>query len=192
MNRFLSGSLLAAALLTTQPALAAELAGTHIDDRASVAGNELVLNGAGLRTRFMLKVYTIGLYLPKRSESAVSAITGAGAKRIQITTLRDLSAEDFANALIDGVRKNHGEADLANLQGRLDEFRTTLLGIRAAPNGTQVRIDWLPASGTRLSIGNETRGKDIPGEDFFRALLRIWIGDKPVDEDLKNALLGKR
>ncbi|HRH73849.1 MAG TPA: chalcone isomerase family protein, partial [Zoogloea sp.] len=78
------------------------------------------------------------------------------------------------------------------LQGRLDEFRTTLLGIRAAPNGTQVRIDWLPASGTRLSIGNETRGKDIPGEDFFRALLRIWIGDKPVDEDLKNALLGKR
>lgn len=192
MNRFLSGSLLAAALLTTQPALSAELAGTHIDDRASVAGNELVLNGAGLRTRFMLKVYTIGLYLPKRSESAVSAITGAGAKRIQIITLRDLSAEDFANALIDGVRKNHGDADLANLQGRLDEFRTTLLGIRAAPNGTQVRIDWLPASGTRLSIGNETRGKDIPGEDFFRALLRIWIGDKPVDEDLKNALLGKR
>ncbi|MBN8283730.1 chalcone isomerase family protein [Zoogloea sp.] len=191
MNRFLRGSLLAA-LLTTQPALATELAGTHIDDRASVAGNELVLNGAGLRTRFMLKVYTIGLYLPKRSESAVSAITGTGAKRIQITTLRDLSAEDFANALIDGVRKNHGEADLANLQGRLDEFRTTLLGIRAAPNGTQVRIDWLPASGTRLSIGNETRGKDIPGEDFFRALLRIWIGDKPVDEDLKNALLGKR
>lgn len=191
MNRFLRGSLLAA-LLTTQPALATELAGTHIDDRTSVAGNELVLNGAGLRTRFMLKVYTIGLYLPKRSESAVSAITGTGAKRIQITALRDLSAEDFANALIDGVRKNHGEADLANLQGRLDEFRTTLLGIRAAPNGTQVRIDWLPASGTRLSIGNETRGKDIPGEDFFRALLRIWIGDKPVDEDLKNALLGKR
>lgn len=192
MNRFLSGSLLAAVLLTTQPALSAELAGTHIDDRASVAGNELVLNGAGLRTRFMLKVYTIGLYLPKRSESPVSAITGAGAKRIQIITLRDLSAEDFANALIDGVRKNHGDADLANLQGRLDEFRTTLLGIRAAPNGTQVRIDWLPASGTRLSIGNEMRGKDIPGEDFFRALLRIWIGDKPVDEDLKNALLGKR
>ena len=192
MNRFLSGSLLAAALLTTQPALSAELAGTHIDDRASVAGNELVLNGAGLRTRFMLKVYTIGLYLPKRSESPVGAITGAGAKRIQIITLRDLSAEDFANALIDGVRKNHGDADLANLQGRLDEFRTTLLAIRAAPNGTQVRIDWLPASGTRLSIGNETRGKDIPGEDFFRALLRIWIGDKPVDEDLKNALLGKR
>lgn len=192
MNRFLSGSLLAAALLTTQPALSAELAGTHIDDRASVAGNELVLNGAGLRTRFMLKVYTIGLYLPKRSESPVSAITGAGAKRIQITTLRDLSADDFANALIDGVRKNHAEADLVSLQGRLDEFRTTLLGIRAAPNGTQIRIDWLPASGTRLSIGNETRGKDIPGEDFFRALLRIWIGDKPVDEDLKNALLGKR
>lgn len=192
MNRFFCGSMLAATLLATQPAFAVDLAGSHIDDRANVAGTELVLNGAGLRTRFMLKVYTIGLYLPKRSDSPVSVSASPGAKRILITTLRDLSAEDFANALIEGVRRNQSDADLANLQSRLDEFRTTLLGLRTAPSGTQVRIDWLPASGTRLSIGNETRGKDIPGEDFYRALLRIWIGDKPVDEDLKNALLGKR
>lgn len=194
MNRFVRSPLLAAALVLTLPTTAAalEVAGTHIDDKASVAGNELVLNGAGLRTRFMLKIYTIGLYLPRRSDSTATVSSSAGPKRIHITTLRDLSAEDFANALIDGIRKNHSDAEFTGLQGRVEEFRTLLLGLRTAPSGTQVRIDWLPGSGTRLSIGNEARGKDIPGEDFYRALLRIWIGEKPADEDLKNALLGKR
>jgi hypothetical protein len=155
-----------------------------------VAGSDLTLNGAGLRTRFMLKIYTIGLYLPKRGEAPLA--TSGGPRRIQIVTLRELSAEDFANALIDGIRKNHSETELAGLQSRVEEFRSVLLGIRTAPSGTQVRIDWLPANGTRLIINNEVRGKDIAGEDFYRALLRIWIGDKPIDEDLKNALLGKR
>ncbi len=194
MNRLFRSPLLTTtlslALSLALPASAAEVAGTHIDDKASVAGNELILNGAGLRTRFMLKVYTIGLYLPKRGETPLA--TSGGPRRIQIVTLRELSAEDFANALIDGIRKNHSDAELAGLQSRVEEFRSMLLGIRTAPSGTQVRIDWLPTSGTRLIINNEARGKDIAGEDFYRALLRIWIGDKPVDEDLKSALLGKR
>lgn len=190
MNRFFRSALLATATFLALPAGAAEVAGTHIDDKASVAGTDLALNGSGLRTRFMLKVYTIGLYLPKRGEAPLA--TASGPRRIQIITLRELSAEDFANALIDGIRKNHSDTEFAGLQSRVEEFRSILLGLKTAPSGTQVRIDWLPASGTRLSINNEIRGKDIAGEDFYRALLRIWLGDKPVDEDLKNALLGKR
>ena len=75
MNRFFRSPLPAAALslalslFLALPASAAEVAGTHIDDKASVAGSDLTLNGAGLRTRFMLKIYTIGLYLPKRGEA---------------------------------------------------------------------------------------------------------------------------
>lgn len=190
MNPALRAALVAATLLATSPAPAAEIAGVHIDDKTTVAGNELTLNGAGLRTRFMLKVYTIGLYLPQRSDTPLTA--SPGPKRIQIDTLRDLGADDFANALIEGIRNNSSDAEFAALQGRVEEFRALLLGIRKAPRGTQVRIDWLPASGTRLSVNNEVRGKDIPGEDFYRALLRIWLGDKPVDESLKNALLGRR
>ena len=78
MNRFFRSPLPATALslalslplslplFLALPASAAEVAGTHIDDKAIVAGSDLTLNGAGLRTRFMLKIYTIGLYLPKR------------------------------------------------------------------------------------------------------------------------------
>ena len=173
------------------PALATDIAGIHFDDRTAVAGSDLTLNGAGLRTRFMVKVYAMGLYLPRRADTADAVASQPGPKRIQIVTLRELSAEQFADALLDGLKKNHSEAEFAKLQARSDEFRTALLGLKSAPSGTQIRLEWLPASGTRLSVGNDARGKDIPGEDFYRALLRIWLGDKPVDADLKNALLGK-
>jgi hypothetical protein len=51
--------------------------------------------------------------------------------------------------------------------------------------------DWLPEGGTRLSINGKQLGKDIAGEDFYRALLRIWLGSKPAQDDLKELLLGK-
>ncbi|MDD2669724.1 chalcone isomerase family protein [Zoogloea sp.] len=191
LHRHLRQALLATALIIALPAHAADIAGVRFDDKATVAGSELVLNGAGLRTRFMLKIYAIGLYLPKRADSAEAVSTTSGPRRIQIVTLRELTAEQFADALVEGLKKNHSETEFIKLQARADDFRNALLSLKTAPNGSQIRLEWLPGSGTRLSVGNEIRGKDIPGEDFFRALLRIWLGDKPIDQELKNALLGK-
>ena len=190
MHTFLRRAFLAAALCTSLPAFAADIAGVHFDDKASLSGSEISLNGAGLRTRFMLKVYAIGLYLPKRAGSLDAIAATSGPKRIQIITLRELTAEQFADALIEGLKKNHSEAEFIKLQARSDDFRNALLNLKSATSGTQIRLEWIPGSGTRLSVGNEIRGKDIPGEDFYRALLRIWLGDKPVDAELKNALLG--
>lgn len=185
---------LAALLLSTALGMpstfAADVAGVHFDDHAAVAGSDTVLNGAGLRTRFMLKVYAIGLYGPKRADTVETFAAVPGPKRIQIVTLRELTAEQFADALLDGIRKNTSDAEFTRLQPRADEFRAQLLALKSTPSGSQIRIEWLPASGTRLSVGNEVRGRDIPGEDFFRALLRIWLGEKPVDGELRNALLG--
>ena len=191
LRRAFAAASLATALFAALPAQAADIAGVRFDDRTAVAGSDLALNGAGLRTRFMLKVYAMGLYLPRRADTPDAVAAQPGPKRIQIVTLRDLTAEQFADALVEGLKKNHSEAEFAKLQARSDEFRAALLALKAAPAGTQIRIEWLPASGTRLSVGNDARGKDIPGEDFYRALLRIWLGDKPADADLKNALLGK-
>lgn len=179
------------ATLVTLPARSAEVAGVHFDDRALLAGSELVLNGAGLRTRFMLKIYAAGLYLPRRADNLEAIAASVGPKRIQIVTLRDLSAEQFADALIDGLKRNHDETEMARLQARADDLRNAVLSLKSAPAGSLIRLEWLPGKGTRLSIGNASGGPDIPGEDFYQALLRIWLGDKPADQDLKKALLGK-
>lgn len=191
MKPFLRTALLAIAMLTGHAAHAGDIAGVHFDERASLANSELQLNGGGLRTRFMLKIYAIGLYSPKKADNLEALLAQAGPRRIQIVTLRELTAEQFADGLVEGLRRNHTEAEYARLQARIDEFRAALLSLRNAAPNTVIRLEWLPGSGTRLLVGNEQRGRDIPGEDFQRGLLRIWLGDKPVDSDLRSSLLGR-
>ncbi|MBK6972107.1 MAG: chalcone isomerase family protein [Sterolibacteriaceae bacterium] len=179
---------IAACLIAAPAFAAAEVAGIKFEDTEQVAGQATVLNGAGLRTRLFFQVYAMGLYLPKKEASAAAAIGASGAKRVHIVTLRDLTAEQFAEALVKGFAENHDAAEMAKLQARLDEFKATLLSIGAAKKGTQISIDFVPGSGTRLLVGSNQKGKDIAGEDFYAGLLRIWLGSKPVDADLKAAL----
>jgi hypothetical protein len=188
MNRFIAILLLAFSL----PAFAAlDVAGVKFDDTAKVGAGDTVINGAGMRKRAFFKVYAIGLYLPQKAASAADAISAKGAKRIAIVTLRDLTAEQFVDALIDALKANHDETALKALQPKIDQFRSTMLAIGNAPEKSVVNLDWLPDSGTRLTFNGATKGSDISGEDFYRALLRIWLGDKPAQDDLKEQLLGK-
>ena len=118
-------------------------------------------------------------------------LAAKGSKRIAISLLRDLSAQQFVEALQEGVANNHSEAEMVGLKDRLKQFSDTLLAAGEPKTGTSVVIDWLPESGTRLTINGQVKGKDIAGEDFYKALLKIWLGNKPVQDDLKQALLGK-
>jgi hypothetical protein len=61
--------------------------------------------------------------------------------------------------------------------------------IKEAKKGMTITLDWT-GSATQLTVNGKPAGKPIAGEDFYRALLRIWLGDKPVQSDLKKALLG--
>jgi hypothetical protein len=80
---------------------------------------------------------------------------------------------------------------MSALKERLKLFSDAMLSVGEAKSGTRVLIDWLPESGTQLTVNNQVKGKDIAGEDFYKALLRIWLGNKPIQDDLKQALLGK-
>ena len=174
------------------PAFAAlEVAGVKFDDKTKVGAGETVVNGAGLRKRAFIKVYAIALYLPQKQAAAAEVLAAKGPKRIAIVTLRDLTAEQFVDALLEALKKNHDEATLVALQPRIDQFRANMLSIVNAPEKSVVHLDWLPETGTRLTFNGTAKGSDIPGEDFYRALLRIWLGDKPAQDDLKEQLLGK-
>lgn len=173
------------------PASAAtDVAGVKFDDAAAAGGTELVLNGAGLRKKAFFKVYAIGLYLPARTDSAATVLGAKGGKRIQIVTLRELSAEQLAEALGKGVEDNNSEADMARIKSRYEEFRTALLSMGKVAEKSDIRIEW-NGSATRVLMNGMQKGRDIAGDDFYAALLKIWLGDKPVQSDLKEALLGK-
>ena len=180
---------LLALLVLAFPAWSAEVAGIKIEERAAVGKTDLVLNGAGLRKRFVFDVYAIGLYLPQKTATAAAILKHPGPKRIAMYMLRDVPADQFSDALADGIRENHSEAEAKALLPRLGQLVAVMAEVREAKKGMLIKLDWT-GTGTQVVVDGKPVGKPIAGEDFYRALLRIWLGERPVQEDLKKALLG--
>lgn len=174
------------------PVHSAEVAGVKLEDRDKIANSELTLNGAGLRKRAFFQVYAIGLYLPEKKTTAAEAIGAAGPKRVAIHMLRDVGAEQFADALMDSMRDNHSEADMKALEPRARQLAAIMAEMKEAKKGMRISLDWVPAAGTQMTVEGKPAGAPIAGEDFYRALLRIWLGENPVQADLKKALLGEK
>ena len=177
---------LAAAGVGAQPA---EIEGVKLDPVAQVGAATLQLNGAGVRTRAIFKVYVAALYVPQKSVDAATLLAQKGPRRVAITMLRNVDAETFAGALNDGLRSNHTEAQLGAMKPQIDALNATLKAVGEAKKGDVIHFEFVPDGGTRVTVNGQPRGSAIAGEDFFTAVLRIWIGDKPVDGALKKGLV---
>lgn len=189
--RTLAAVLIAVAAVSA--ALAAEVAGVKLDDKVRIApgGPELVLNGAGIRTRFFVKVYVGALYLPEKKTTAADVLALGGAKRMHLAMLRDLTAQQLADALNEGFAANNPPADQERYKAQLAELLGVMNSLGAAKSGEAIALDFAPESGTRVLVNGAAKGKPIPDEGFYRAILKVWLGDKPVDADLKRGLLGQ-
>lgn len=179
-------------VLPFQAQAAVEVRGVKFADTATVAGQPLQLNGAGVRVKVIIDVYAAGLYVGKRDTSAQALVSQPGAKSMQIVLLRELTGEEFADAMVKGFRKNNSEADVARFQPRLDELRKTMVAFGTVKKGTAIQLNFVPGAGSRTLVDGAQKGVDIPGDDFYAALLKIWLGAKPVDDDLKDGLLGAK
>jgi len=178
---------LAATLAAAQPA---ELEGVKLAPTAAVGPATLQLNGAGVRTRAIFKVYVAALYVPQKATAAPALLAQHGPRRIALTLLRNVDAESFAGALNDGLRNNHRPEQLAAWKPQIDALNATLQAVGEVRKGDVVHFEYQPDAGTRVTVNGQPRGAAIAGEDFYAAVLRIWLGDKPVDGGLKQGLLG--
>ena len=169
------------------PLQAAEVAGVKFDERVRIADTELALTGVGLRQRFIFDVYAMGLYV---RDAKADPVLQPGAKRIAIHMLRDVDADTFTQALVDGMRPNHDAATMKALEPRIGELSAVMAQMKEAKKGMAITLDWLPGAGTQMTVDGRYIGAPIAGEDFYQALLRIWLGPRPVQDDLKKALLG--
>jgi long-chain acyl-CoA synthetase len=178
-----------AALLLAASSFAAEIEGVKLADKAQVGGSELALNGAGVRTRVFFRVYVGALYLQNKAGSTEAVLGDAGSKRIAMHMLRDLEAEQLLSAFNDGLKKNHAPGELAKLEPQVKQLDSIFAAVKAVKKGDAVLLDYLPGVGTRVTVRGEDKGT-IAGQEFNRALLRIWLGDQPADVSLKKAMLG--
>jgi hypothetical protein len=182
--------LVAALLSLPAVASAARVAGVELQDQMQLGNCELSLNGAGLRRRVFFDVYVAGLYLTEKRQSAVEVLALAGPKRISITLMRDLPVKRLVDGLTGGVRGNSSPGEHEAVKGRVEEVAAVLLAVQQGRKGDVITFDWLPDTGTTVSLNGEVMGQDIPGKDVYCALLRVWLGDHPTSTGLKRALLG--
>ena len=166
---------------------AADVGGVKLAEMAAVGGQDLVLNGAGIRTRAIFKVYVGSLYLPAKA-GTLDAVLAKGPRRIQMNLLRTLSADQLADALADGLKENNSAVELDAVKAQTEQLTAIMKSFGEAKEGDVVTLDFVDGA-TRVGFNGAARGS-IPGEAFNRALSKIWLGDKPVQADLKKAMLG--
>jgi len=174
-------------LLHVQPALGREIAGVSVPESVTIKNKVLVLNGAGIRKKFIIKVYVGSLYLTVKRSSVMEILDDPGAKRIVMNFLyKEVSADTLVEGWNEGFAENNSSQELLQLQDRIRQFNAFFSTVR---KDDEIRLDYLPGEGTQVWINDTLKGS-VPGEDFSRALLKIWLGPNPPDIKLKEAMLG--
>ena len=189
MRKLLPGALLISSVLlapAAAPAAAATLAGVTLPDKAEAAGQALVLNGLALRTKFFIKVYVGGLYLPAKERSPGKVMGADAPRRMSFHFLYSVSAEQMCDAWDEGLADNSPSAPGDVKAG----FKTLCGYMEAIPKGNEMVLTYLPGQGTQVEVNGKTKGT-LPGKATADAVLATWIGPHPgPGEDFKKGVLG--
>ncbi|TBO34597.1 lipoprotein transmembrane [Aquabacterium lacunae] len=177
--------------LSATGAWAAEVNGIKFDDSMTVGGKSLVLNGLGVRHK-VVKVYAVGLYLTEKKTDTAGVLALNGPKRFRLVTMRDISSEELAQAVLTGVNKNLDKDEKSKYVSQLVKFGELFNEIETGKKGDVIIGDYIPGTGTVITFNGKQLGQPLPDLGFYNAILRIWIGSSPADPTLKPLLLGDK
>lgn len=166
---------------------AREISGVNIAESATVAETPLVLNGAGIRSKFFFSIYIGSLYITEKTTKPELVFANDKAKKVVMNMLyKELAAKKITDGWIDGFKNNNNQETYGTLEQRLKTFNSFFT---SSKKGDVIELDYKPDEGTSVIINNELKGT-VPGQDFNTALLKVWLGDSPADSNLKEAMLG--
>ncbi|MEC5217016.1 hypothetical protein RCH09_001972 [Actimicrobium sp. GrIS 1.19] len=168
-----------------------DVAGVKFDDSAKVGGQDLKLNGAGIRYKAIFKVYAAGLYLSDKKLTVPDVQVATGARRVQIVMFRDVGNEEFGRGFMGGITQNTDRAEKSKFVNQLIKFGELFSTVPELKKGDVLTVDWIPAIGTAIMLNGKKIAEPIPDVGFYNAILRIWLGEKPVDSKLKRMMLGE-
>ena len=169
-----------------------DVAGVKLEEQTDLRGTSLQLNGAGIRYKTIIKVYTAGLYLGKKASTTEEALAMPGPKRVAITMLRDIDANELGKLFVKGVEDNSPKSEMVNLIPGLLRMGQMFADQKQLKAGDTFTIDWVPGTGTLITVRGVPQPDPVKEVAFFNALMRIWLGPNPADWKLKDALLGKQ
>lgn len=174
-------------LLSVVSASAKDIAGVSVAETLQGSdGTALTLNGAGVRSKVFFKIYVAGLYLQNPATEAAAVIADPGQKEMLMHFLyKEVSKEKLVEAWNEGFTANLSKEQHEALAPRIEQFNAMFETVK---QGDTIVIDYLPGKGTVVTIAGQAKGV-VEGKDFSDAVFSIWLGQKPVTEDLKKELL---
>ncbi|HET7752425.1 MAG TPA: chalcone isomerase family protein [Anaeromyxobacteraceae bacterium] len=161
--------------------------GKEIPHTATVGGQELKLNGWGIRKKFVVKVYVGALYLAAPTHSAEEVVKQDAPKAVRMTFLRGVSKGQIMDAFREGFEANTGRDAPATFAAKLDRIATAIP--EEIKEGQVLEVAYVPGTGTIVSSGGNK--VSVEGKDFSDALFMNWFGPKPPNDDLKRRMLGR-
>jgi hypothetical protein len=173
---------------TAQPVT---VSGVKYEETTEVRGAKATLNGAGIRYKAVFKVYTAGLYLPKKASTTEEVLTMPGAKRVSVTMLREIDSAELGKLFARGMEDNMAKAEFSKLIPGVLRMSQIFSEHKKLNPGDSFQVDWIPGTGAVVVVKGVPQGEPFKEPEFFNALLRIWLGNSPADYKLKDALLGK-
>ncbi|BBB62878.1 chalcone isomerase [Undibacterium sp. KW1] len=182
---------LALVMCMSVQARATEVAGVKFDESVQVGGTDLKLNGAGIRYKAIFKVYAAGLYLKEKKTTVPEVLASQGPRRVTIVMLRDLSNEEFGRGFMTGIQQNTDKAEKSKMTSQFIRFGELFASVPELKKGDVMTNDWIPGVGTVVALNGKKMGDPYPDLGFYNALLRIWLGESPVDRSLKKAMLAE-
>ena len=168
-----------------------EVSGVRYASTATVAGSMLTLNGAGTRFKFVVRVYTAGLYLGAKAATPEAAFAAPGSKRLHVVMLRDIDANELGKLFTRGMQENAPRETFSKSIAGTLRIAEIFSAKKKLLRGENFSVDYVPGVGTTVLVNGKAQGEPVREPEFFTALLSIWLGPNPADDGLKAALLGQ-
>jgi hypothetical protein len=168
---------------------AATLEGQRFDDTAVLSERTLRLNGLGLRGVAWVKAFVAGLYLSVPSKDAAQVIAMQGPKRLRLKIMLAAPSSELTKSLIRRIDRHEPEPVKAKLSDRLPILASMIDGLGELQPGDTLDLDFVPDKGMSLRYNEKVVGNAVAGEDLYRAVLKIFVGERPVDPHMKEGLL---
>ena len=168
-----------------------DVAGIKLEDSLTLQGANLSLNGSGVRYKAIFKVYAAGLYVGKKVATPEEFFAAPGPKRMSITMLREVDSNELGKSFTKGFEDNSSKSEMSKLIPGLIKMGQIFSDQKKMVPGENFTIDWIPGTGTVISVKGKAQGEPFKEVEFYNALMRIWLGSVPADFKLKDALLSK-
>ena len=170
---------------------AVTVADVKYEPTQTLGDSTVQLNGAGVRYKAVFKVYTAGLYLEKKASTPQEVASQRGPKRLSITMLREIDSTELGKLFSRGMEDNMDRAAFSRVVPGVLRMSQIFSDHKKLQAGDQFMIDWIPGTGTVITVKGKVQGEPFKEPEFFNALMGIWLGNLPADFKLKDALLGK-